>query len=140
MHRRLLLLGAGALLGISAVPAPAQTPDTSMAVYRREVFRYSRAGRPDPFRSLLQNSDLGMRLDDLTLRGVVYHSDPEQSVAVLSRRGVNRPIRAKVGDRIGGVRIVAIRPRAVDVVLEEFGVARRASLELRPDAKKGESS
>lgn len=141
MHpKRLLLVGAAVLLGLSPATGHAQTPDDGAEVYRREIFRYSRAGRPDPFRSLLQNTEMGMRIEDLTLRGVVHHPDPDRSVAILRRRGTERHIRAKVGDRIGGVRIVAIRPRGVDVLIEEFGVARRASLELKTDAKKGEIS
>ena len=36
-----------------------------------------------------------------------------------------------MGERIGGVRVVAIGPRSVDVVVEEFGVARRETLELK---------
>lgn len=140
MRSSLFCLAASLTLGpLFAGAAPAQTVGDSVPVYRREIFHYSAAGRPDPFRSLLQDSELGMRLEDLTLRGIVYHSDPARSVAVLSRRGVQRPIRGRVGDRIGGVLIAAIRPRSVEVVLEEFGGARRATLELKSDAQKGES-
>ena len=118
--------------------AAAQAVADSTLTYRREVFEYRRAGRSDPFRSLLTGTDLGVRAEDLTLRGIVYSSNPRSSVAVLMRRGVDRPIRARVGDRVGGLRIVAIGPRSVDLVIEEFGIARRATVELK-SAKKGES-
>jgi hypothetical protein len=58
---------------------------------------------------------------------------------VLVRRGVDRPIRARVGDRVGGLQVVAIGPRSVELVIEEFGIARRATVELKSAAKKGES-
>jgi hypothetical protein len=40
---------------------------------------------------------------------------------------------------MGGVRVVAIHQRSVDVVVEEFGVARRATIELRNGTEKGGS-
>lgn len=136
--RARLLTGAMvAALGLAAAPLRAQTPADSVILYEREVFQYSRGGRPDPFRSLLNNPELGMRFEDLTLLGVIYHPDPARSVAVLSQTGSTRRIRAKVGDRIGGIRIVSIGPRSVDLIVEEFGVARRETLELRPTSERG---
>lgn len=109
----------------------------SVIVYRREVFNYLRAGRPDPFRPLVGPQDSGIRLSDLALRGVIYHPDPSRSVAILAQAGVERPVRARVGDRVGGVRIVAIRPRSVEVLVEELGVARRETLEIKKAPAKG---
>lgn len=111
----------------------AQEVDADL-LYEREVFEYPRAGRPDPFRSLLGDAELGVRVEDLTLRGVVYHSDPSQSVAVLTQAGSDRRIRARVGERVGSIRIVAIQPDQVDIVVEELGVARRETLRIvRPE-------
>lgn len=115
----------------------AQPSADTVTIYQREVFTYERAGRPDPFRSLLNSADLGVRFEDLSLQGIMYHPNPARSVAVLSQRGSTRRIRAKVGDRIGTTRIVAIGPRAVEVVIEEFGVARRERLELTSVPVKG---
>ena len=109
----------------------------SMIVYRREVFRYTGVGRPDPFRSLLGSAELGVRVEDLALRGVVYHPDPSRSVAMLVREGAERPIRARVGDRIGGIRILTIRPNSIDVLVEELGVARRETLVITKATPKG---
>ena len=117
--------------------APVSPRAQPVAVYEREVFRYDRAGRPDPFRSLLSGTELGIRVEDLSLAGVVYHSDPSRSVAILAQTGSERRIRARVGERVGGIRIAAIRPRSIDVIIEELGVARRETLEMRPAAKKG---
>ena len=75
-------------------------------------------------------ADLGVRVEDLALRGVVFHPDPTRSVAMLTREGAERPIRARVGDRIGGIRILTIRPNSIDVLVEELGVARRETLQI----------
>lgn len=133
------LLTSLALAAVAVPPASGQAATDPSLGYRREVFQYRREGRPDPFRSLLKGADLGVRAEDLSLVGIVYQPQAGRSVAVLVRRGVDRPIRARVGERIGGLRIVAIRPRSVDVVVEEFGIARRASIELRAPQRKGEA-
>lgn len=134
LRSKAVLFGFALAAGFLAPSADAQTAGDTLVVYRREVFEYPRAGRADPFRSLLQNAELGVRVEDLTLRGVVFHSDPARSVAVLEQRGRERRLRARVGDRIGGLRILAIKARSVDVLIEEFGVARRETLVLRPTA------
>ena len=124
---------------LAAQAGPRQANDATI-IYRREVFDYSRAGRPDPFRPLVGRREVGARLEDLSLRGVVYHPDASRSVAVLARAGTPRPLRARVGDDIGGVRIVAIHPRSIDVLFSEFGVARRETLEIKKAASKGSDS
>lgn len=131
---------AGALLGLAAAsPLAAQGAAEETVVYEREVFDYARGGRPDPFRSLLKEGELGVRIEDLSLRGVVFHSDPARSVAVLARSGSERRIRAKVGERIGGLRVVAIGPRSVDILIEELGVSRRERLEIRRETERDSS-
>lgn len=119
--------------------ARAQAPGDTAIVYEREVFDYSRAGRTDPFRSLLDDAELGVRLEDLSLQGVMYDPDPSQSVAVLARLGSTRPLRVRVGDRVGGIRVLSIGQRSVQVLIEEFGVARRGTLELKSVTQKGTS-
>ncbi|MBA2670903.1 MAG: hypothetical protein H0U67_11070 [Gemmatimonadetes bacterium] len=120
----------------AAGEAVGQVGRDTVLVYDREVFRYDRGGRPDPFRSLLTNEDLGIRTEDLTLLGVIFHPDPSQSVAVLARRGVDRRLRARVGERLGSVRVVGINQRSIDVVVEEFGLARRERLEISPSQER----
>ena len=61
-----LLLGTPCI-GQVALDDPTET-------YEREVFYYDQAGRADPFRSLLEDAEMGMRLEDLSLRGVVHHA------------------------------------------------------------------
>jgi hypothetical protein len=121
----LAALGGAAL----TVPIAAQTP--APVVYDREIFSYAERGRPDPFRSLLQDGELGIRVEDLTLRVVQYNaSDPTQSDAVLAQRGTERRIQARFGERIGSLRILAIRPEEIDIAIEELGVSRREPLAI----------
>lgn len=127
-----------ALLIVFTAPALAQDPP--IPIYRREVFDYNAQGRRDPFRSLVNTADLGVRVEDLTLRGVVVSRDARRSVATIEQQGTDRRIRARVGDRIGGITVVAITPRSVEVVIEEFGVPRREVLPLKRAANPGAGS
>lgn len=137
-RRAMRLAGALALGVVFGIPASAQQSEPA-PVYHREVFSYDRGGRPDPFRSLLGSADLAIRIEDLVLRGVVYNPNaPASSVAVFGESGSTRRFRAKAGDRIGGIRVLVIRPKSVDVSIEELGVTRRETLQLK--AEKGSGS
>jgi hypothetical protein len=127
---RVVLAGAVVLLSaLGTVDSlSGQQPGEEIEIYRREVFSYPGSGRPDPFRSLLKGGDMGVRLEDLMLQGVVHHEDPSQSVAVLVQKGNPRRIQAKVGERIGTIRIVSISRDRVNVAVEELGVVRRETL------------
>ena len=131
---------AGIFLLLGATPVVAQQPRSSVVQYDRELFQYSRDGRADPFRSLLQDPQLGLRLEDLALVGVLHDRDPARSVAILAQKGSTRRLRVKIGERIGTVRILAIAPQSVDVLVEEFGVTRREQLALKTSGEKGGTS
>lgn len=126
---------------LSAGPerASAQRAGEFSVIYEREVFQYSRSARPDPFRSLLLDGDIGIRMDDLALRGVIHHEDPSRSVAVLSQRGIERRIQLRIGERLGPLRVLAIYPDRVDIVVEELGVARRETLQIARNPSGGGS-
>lgn len=134
---------AGVLVGaLLAAPALAQTPASATAapgvpeiVYRREAFGYDRGGRPDPFRSLLGTEELGVRVEDLSLQGVVFNPDPRRSMAVLVDGSANKRTRLRVGERIGGITVVGIYPRRVDLRVDEFGISRPETLFLKTRAK-----
>jgi len=138
---RTLLAAAAALLlaaplGAQAVPArPAAggaAPALSPAdVYRREVFVYQAGGRPDPFRPLLSGDDMGVKVQDLRLVGIIHSSNPRASVAVFTLPTDSTRLRLRVGQRLGAVTVVAIHPRRVDVREEALGVSRTYSLELQ---------
>ena len=154
MSRRAEFIGA-ALLGVlfwapgaraqaaAALPVQETAAPVARVVYERETFRYERGGRPDPFRSLLGTEELGIRFEDLTLRGVIYNPEARLSVAVLWDEASKRRIRLRSGERMGGITVVGIYPRRVDLRIDEFGVSRRETLYLRtrikqdPDSVKG---
>jgi hypothetical protein len=130
-NKALWLAGAAIALGWQqAPPARAQTAGDSTA-YRREIFQYARAGRPDPFRSLLRDGEMGIRIEDLELHGIVYDPTPGRSLAVFAQQGSSKLLRVHEGGRIGGLRVLDIRPGSVDLLIDELGVTRRATLELK---------
>ena len=129
MRLSVVFLTTVLVLGVGDIAA-GQQPAALSTNYEREVFEYSPAGRPDPFRSLL-DGDLGVRIEDLALMGVLFHPDPSMSVAILSQVGSQQRLQARVGERVGTVRVMAIRPQEVDVQIEELGVARRETLRIR---------
>ncbi len=124
----------------ATAPAPAATlPESD--VYRREVFRYQAGGRPDPFRPLLAGDDMGVRVQDLRLIGIIHSSNPRASVAVFTLPSDSARVRLRPGQRLGAVTVVAVHPRRVDVREDALGVSRVYSLELqrtrRPVATQG---
>lgn len=134
-------LAAGAAAAAQDPPPAdgiAALPETD--VYRREVFRYQAGGRPDPFQPLLQGDEIGVRVQDLTLEGIVYTPTPGGSVAIFSLPGAQGRTRLRVGQRLGAVTVVAIHPRRVDLREDQFGVSRASSLQLQrsaPQAREG---
>lgn len=117
-------------IATSALPLQAQGGRDQDMAYEREIFRYPRAGRSDPFRSLLRDGDLGVRIEELEVRGIVYHEDPGRSVVTLIEVGSGRRLQLRTGERVGSVRVLAIYPDRVDLVVEELGVARRETLPI----------
>lgn len=115
---------------LDATPASEESATDEVVIYEREVFQYTAAGRPDPFRSLLLEGELGVRPEDLTLRGILYDPIATRSIAVLSQAGSERRIQLRVGESLGAIRILSIQPDRVEVVIEELGVSRRETLRL----------
>jgi hypothetical protein len=107
-----------------------QQPTAPGSDYQREVFQYTGSERPDPFRSPLPEGDLRFRFEDLTLHGVIHHAEAGLSVAILRLAGSDRRILVKVGDRLGPLRVDAVLPDRVDIVVEELGTPRRETLRL----------
>ncbi|MFL5385847.1 MAG: hypothetical protein ACJ8GN_25305 [Longimicrobiaceae bacterium] len=110
-----------------AAPAPAALPAAD--VYRREVFRYQRAGRPDPFQPLLTAAELGFRVEDLRLTAIIY-SPAGRSVAVFAAGDSARRYRLRQGQRLGTMTVTRIYPQRVDVRVDEFGGSRMQSVPL----------
>jgi hypothetical protein len=115
--------------------------DTIQLVFEREVFAYPSHARRNPFRPLT-GADVGPRFEQLSLLGVIVSPDPGGSVALLgvagAQQGRSATHRVRVGERLGNVRVLAIRPREIDVEVEEFGLTERATMRLRRSAPEAE--
>jgi hypothetical protein len=113
--------------------------------FEREIFSYERAGRRDPFISLMTTSEIRPLLPDLRLVGIAYDPTGRNSVAVLredaqdQNRGPMRgtrgtadvPLyRVKEGQQLGRMRVARIGPHSVTFTIEEFGYSRQESLTL----------
>lgn len=97
----------------------------------REVFSYRGSGR-DPFMSLLRSGEVRPLLEDLRVTTITYNARfPSNSVAVLRDTTVNQRYTVRIGDELGRIRVVEIRPREVVVVVEEFGAERQVVLRQR---------
>lgn len=134
-NKALAAIALSLALAAPAAAQPAAPPaDSSLRPienYRREVFRYQRGGRPDPFQPLLSAADLGYRVEDLRLTSIVYSPNAQQSIAVFAVADSSGRYRLRVGQRLGSITVVAIYPRRVDVQVNDFGVARVQSLTLQ---------
>lgn len=145
MRRPAEILAALALAALSAAPVAAQAPAApapartvalaapaalpTAEVYRREVFRYQRGGRPDPFVPLLTAAELGFRVEDLRLTAIIY-SPAGRSVAVFAEGDSARRYRLRQGQRLGTMTVLRILPQRVDVRVDEFGGSRLQSIPL----------
>ena len=118
----------------AAVAAPAAIPAgmPAVEVYEREVFRYARGGRPDPFQPLLTAAELGFRVEDLRLTSIVYSPTPRLSLAVFAESdSAQRRHRLRTGQRLGTMTVLRIYPQRVDVRIDEFGGSRVETILLR---------
>ena len=118
--------------GAAAVPAAPASGAALPAgdVYRREVFRYQRGGRPDPFVALLSAADLGFRVEDLRLTAIVFSPAGNRSVAVFAEGDSARRYRLRQGQRLGTMTVLRIWPQRVDVRVDEFGGSRLQTIPL----------
>lgn len=115
----------------------------------REVFTYPVAGRRDPF--LPPSPSVGdvPLFRAVRLLGIISHIDPHRNVAVIrvheehaegvagSEMGGGQDAgeshRVRIGDRIGGIEVLAISARRVVVVVEGPAGPMRRLLELASD-------
>lgn len=131
-RRAVGVFGVALALTLLAEPVSAQAPAESGGVYEREVFDYPSLGRRNPFRALNQGEQIGPRFDDLMLSGVLYNP-AMGSVATLTDQKTGKRYRAREGDRLGDIRITAIRAREVDFLITSFGISRRETLRVERD-------
>ncbi|MGD8276674.1 MAG: hypothetical protein PVH00_01550 [Gemmatimonadota bacterium] len=115
-------------------PLPTRARDIQL-VFEREVFHYPVDNRRDPFRSLADQEHLGPLFDDLTLRMIIYSSQPGQSVALLAD-GAKKVYRLHKGEIIGNATVLEIDQTRVLFAVEDYGNRRQETLELKADQQK----
>ena len=164
-HALFWLLGTPGVLPADQVPVAERNDSTPrLAVPRapstmdlqREVFSYVAAGRRDPFLPTALPVEDGPRIQDATLLGVIFHSDPRRRVVVMSvsgksavdgvgansagpRSGSEITHRLQLDGRVGNIRVLEIHERRVVIEVESNAGPVRRSLEF-PTAQPGGSS
>jgi hypothetical protein len=79
---------------------------------------------------LLATSDIRPVISDLRITAIAYDAHGANSVAILRDVGTKEQYRGKVGAQIGRMRIVRIEPKAVTLMIEEFGFSRQETLAM----------
>jgi hypothetical protein len=102
-------------------------------VFEREVYRYPREGRRDPFASLIATGDIRPFVADLIVSGIIYDAGG-RSVAMLEDVSTGDLYRARVGSVYGRLRVTAITARTVSLAIDEFGFTRQETLTLQTPA------
>jgi len=118
----------------AVAPLPTRARDIQL-VFEREVFHYPVENRRDPFRSLADQEHMGPLFDDLTLRMIIYSTQPGQSVALLAD-GAKKVYRLHKGDIIGNATVLEINQTRVLFAVEDYGNRRQETLELKADQQK----
>lgn len=133
-----VVLGATAALAQQPPATPAPTPklrefprdSAGRIVFDRETFTYNRAGRRDPFASLIATGDIRPLFEDLMVTGIIVDPAGRNSFALLKDGSTNELYRARVGSVFGRIRVSAIRSGSVDLSIDEFGFSRQETLTL----------
>jgi len=125
----------------SAGTVGAASPGQKVAIpteitIQREVFSYDGGGRRDPYKSLMGTSDVRPLISDLRLMVVVYDATGDNSVAILRDNFTKQQYRARIGQQFGRMRVSAIKQKAVQFTVEEFGFNRVETLPLSSDTTK----
>jgi hypothetical protein len=128
---------AAGRVGPDTVAAPNAAPVARGAAFERETYLYERAGRRDPFVSLMTTSELRPLISDLKLVAVAYDPSGRNSVAVLhdiADKDVEQ-YRIRVGQSLGRMRVAGINPKSVVFTIEEFGYSRQETLAMKDSNK-----
>lgn len=148
----LLLIAAGVpLLAVAQGRRPAARPAAPVTVptadlprdsagniiFRREVYNYPRAGRRDPFASLIVSGDIRPLIADLEVSVIIYDPAGRNSFATLRDKSTSVTYRARVGTVIGRIRVTAIRQREVSLAVDEFGYTRQEVLSITVPSRGG---
>ena len=119
-----------------AKAGPKKVATPTEIIIQRESFAYSGNGRRDPYKSLMSSSDVRPLLSDLRLTAVAFDPAGNNSVAILRDSYSKTQYRVRVGQQLGRLRVSAIRQKAVQFTIEEFGFNRQETLPLSSDTTK----
>ncbi len=116
--------------------APPATPvEEPKLIFDREVFTFPSGGRRDPYTPLVGKNDGGPRFEELSVRGIIYSPSAESMVLLSDGRKTYRRHR---GEMVGNARVLQITPTRVLFSVDNFGVWREESLEMKkPEGAKG---
>lgn len=116
---------------------PQERVDLVDLVFEREVFFYPSYERRDPFGPLLTGTESGPRFEEIHLIGIIYSTNPGQSLAMFGLKAAptgaaagTLSFRVRRGERLGNVRILEIQQTRVVVQIEEFGMTEQRIMEL----------
>jgi hypothetical protein len=124
-----------ALIVSAALVVAASSAWAQPSSITREVFKYAKAGRRDPFVSLLTTTELRPTLSDLRLTSVFIDLSGGNSLATLRDVAANTRYTVHVGSMLGRMRVSSIRGQTVVMTIDEFGTTRRDSLVLRDSTR-----
>jgi hypothetical protein len=119
----------------AAPPTPGSAGEPKL-VFEREVFRYPGDNRRDPFLPLTRLDQIGPIFGDMSLRMIIYSPDPKMSVVLLAD-GNKKSYRLHRGESVGNATVVEIRKTEVVFVIDDFGVRRQETLNLKPKNTEG---
>ncbi len=120
------------------VPTPELPRDSAgNIIFNREVYSYPRAGRRDPFASLITTGDIRPILTDLEIVGIIVDGTGRNSVATLRDISTSEIYRVRVGSTFGRMRVTAIRQREVGLAIDEFGFTRQEVLSITVPSRGG---
>ena len=132
---------------LAARSAPTRRPQDALNIHAaadttfppveimREVYRYSRDGRRDPFLSLLTTSELRPTMSDLRLTTIIYDAAGRHSLAVLRDVSTGEQYRVAPGATLGRMQVAVIRTKVIVFTIDEFGTNRQDSLVLTDPTK-----
>jgi hypothetical protein len=121
---------------VSTAPAAAKAAAPAEIRIERESFTYTGGGRRDPYQSLMRSGDIRPLLSDLKLTAIAFDPDGNNSVAILRDVNTQEQYRVRVGQQLGRMRVSAIRQKAVQFTIEEFGFNRQETLTQSSDSTK----
>lgn len=131
---------SGESAGLVGAPAAAKRTAAmpTEITLQRELFEYRGDGRRDPYKSLMSSSEVRPLLSDLRLVAVAFDpvGNSGNSVAILRDTYSKQQYRVHVGQQLGRLRVAAIRQKAVQFTIEEFGFNRQETLPLSSDTTK----